>query len=274
MAKNNVQHPLPGLHRHIIGSGQTVIPSMALSVDYPVVPAPPKGVVREFPTVTEGGFVEILNGSGGTLDIKLLYINGDGDEILLDENSPLTTEWSSLALEGGNGGSFFLTDEDKGIFLRIVSATVAINEGEVTAYSSWNDVNGVERHVIDLGATPTGIFPDVAEGDALKLALARPAGVAASAYILNYDSVAHGSALAMSITDGVNTVPFQQVAGADANPGATGNLFSVDAGAGFPEGGNILVSDSVAVATKSPKIMIAFVRTNVSDVKTYQGGAY
>lgn len=273
-------HPIPYFMKRILGGGAGLFTGLLPETDTLVIPPPPpspNGVVARLIDLDTA--FKLLNSSGiEVIDVdapnfQLIYKNASAEEsILVSSSSALPSgEAEDLTPEA----SFLLGPTDLGIYLRILD----IQEdgpvpftGSLDGYVSYFDVRDIHRSQFDL----TTEFQTVLTGEQGKMLFFTRVGEEGSrltATVANFDSIAH--TIEARLSDGVITIPLPHVASSPIDIGTVGQL-----GLSYPptlsllEGWTLDIRTTVDAATRPCRLLLGHTDTNLSPVRTNQGGAY
>lgn len=255
------QHPIP-LHQiyHVAADSKMVTGLTVASGDVQLVAPPPVGGVRFCPTEAFG--LVRVDGSGtDSATLQLVYKDGGGREIVMDETTVTPGSLNELDVEVP-----YLLPSDEGIFIRVTDDS----DGEVKAVAHWRDVRGVSRFDTVLSPSWQRIH-DLAPNGNVRFTLTPSfeGEDPTAARILNYDDKSH--TINLRLTDGSETINL-----GSEGPVSAGELASFDAlFLPTPPGWYYEAQLEEAVGGgPAPRLLLPMGLTNQGPARQDQGGAY
>ena len=273
------QHPLPLALKRILGAGSTFLTDVEFGQDYLLVPPPPPS--------PNGAVVRMVDQYSG-----LTLVNNDADAIP-DVGAPLinfalvyktATEETLLGIQSTgilanatiNLEPFvpiLVGPTDRGIFLRRIVEVADVPS--IQTICNYLDIRDVTRGTLAL----TEEVQEILAGVRGKARLFNRAGEEDSevlAIIANFDSIEHN--VEISLSDGVTTFVFTTSVTVAANDGQSAAVNPFLEATGSP----VLLEDfSISARLLEPlagdgsvQLIFGYTDTNLSPVRTDQGGAY
>jgi hypothetical protein len=209
--------------------------------------------------------------AGGPDQFFLIYKAEGALEAIMSANAS--------ALAAGDTSSFepklmLLAPTDRGIFLRLGDLQelgLVDFTGTLDAYMSYFDRREQTRVAVNL----TTVYQTVlsgAQGKSRMLAIGGEDNSEPYAVVSNFDSIDH--TIEARLSDGVNTIQLPAAAVAPVVAGTVEDLDVFEAFANLQEGWSLQLRTTVDVVDRPCRAILAYTDTNLSPVRTNQGGAF
>lgn len=272
-----IQHPLPFGMGRMIGAGATLVEGAAPNSDSLLVPAPassPNGSVsRGLDTLAS-----LMNNSGADVDagagnFSLVYKAEGSLEAIFGADANALADGATVQLQ--QAAPFLLAPTDRGIYLRLGDLQEDGGgggdfPGTLDCYASYLDYRDFKRVAFDLTET----FQTILEGVQGKARLLGRGGEDFGeffAVVANFDTA--DRTVELRISDGTNTFLIPQ-ASATAIPDGEMAVLDVPLLPALLEGWTLEARITDAVDDNPCRLILGYTDTNLSPVRTDQGGAF
>ncbi len=268
-------HPLPFGVGRLLGASATLVKGAAPNSDSLLVPPPassPNGSVARGLAVS----AQLINNSAapvlaGAGNFALVYKAEGALEAVFGDSA------NALAVGGTetlDTLQFLLAPTDRGVFLRLgdLQTTGPVDFADtLDAYMNYLDFRDRTRVAVDLTTDYQTVLAGV-QGKSRMLASGGGDFSQLFAAIANFDSITH--IIEARLSDGVNVIQLPSVGPAPIAIGALEELELNNAMANLQEGWSLQMRTTVAPALNPCRAILAYTDTNLSPVRTDQGGAY